>query len=346
MSKRVIFLVLAAFAIGLYVLFSIATRAPEPPAHQVFINGNVLTIDANNSVAEAISVRADRIEKVGTSEEILALVDESTYVVDLRGRTLMPGFVDSHGHFPGSGQTVFSTDLNSPPIGDVDDIEEVIDRLKKMADARPDGWIMGWGYDDTMIAEQRHLTREDLDRVSTTRPVSVMHISGHLSSVNSVALAEAGIDENTPDPEGGHIQRDMDSPDQRRPNGVLEETAAREILTRMFDLSLSDGVRMTTDAARTYLAQGVTTASAGGMPLAAAKGLGPLSQFNVYPQRVALFPLYEEVMDQIVNEGWHPREFEAGRVTVPRVKIIADGSIQGFTGYLREPYYVAYKGGC
>ena len=344
MSKRVIFLVLAAFAIGLYVLFSIATRAPEPPAHQVFINGNVLTIDANNSVAEAISVRADRIEKVGTSEEILALVDESTYVVDLRGRTLMPGFVDSHGHFPGSGQTVFSTDLNSPPIGDVDDIEEVIDRLKKMADARPDGWIMGWGYDDTMIAEQRHLTREDLDRVSTTRPVSVMHISGHLSSVNSVALAEAGIDENTPDPEGGHIQRDMDSPDQRRPNGVLEETAAREILTRMFDLSLSDGVRMATDAARTYLAQGVTAASAGGMPLAAAKGLGPLSQFNVYPQRVALFPLYEEVMDQIVNEGWHPREFEAGRVTVPRVKIIADGSIQGFTGYLREPYYVAYKG--
>jgi len=203
---------------------------------------------------------------------------------------------------------------------------------------------MGWGYDDTMIAEQRHLTREDLDRVSTTRPVSVMHISGHLSSVNSVALAEAGIDENTPDPEGGHIQRDMDSPDQRRPNGVLEETAAREILTRMFDLSVSDGVRMTTDAARTYLAQGVTTASAGGMPLAAAKGLGPLSQFNVYPQRVALFPLYEEVMDQIINEGWRPSELEAGRVTVPRVKIIADGSIQGFTGYLRDPYYVAYKG--
>ena len=344
MSLRVGFLVLAAFTAGLWVLFAIATRPPEPPEHQVFINGNVLTMDADNRIVEAVSVRGDRIEKLGRSEELLAEAEDDTQVIDLRGRTLLPGFIDAHGHFPASGQVVFSADLNSPPIGNVKTIDEALDRLRQMADQRPEGWIMGWGYDDTMIAEGRHLLREDLDTVSSERPVVVMHISGHLLSANSAALASVEIDATTPNPEGGIIQRDLNSPDQRRPNGVLEETAARQLMKQMFDIGVSDGVRMITQAARTYLEQGVTTASAGGMPLALAKALGPLSRFNVYPQRVALFPLYEDVEDSILNEGWELESIESGRVVVPRVKIVADGSIQGFTGYLSEPYYTPYQG--
>jgi len=344
MSFRVGALVLTTFVLGLYVLFSIATRPPEAPEHQVFVNGIVLTMDEESRVFEAVSVRGDRIEKSGSSETILALVNDKTEVIDLRGRTLMPGFVDAHGHFPASGQVIFSADLNSPPIGNIITVDDALDRLKQKGEERPDGWIMGWGYDDTMIAEGRHLTREDLDKVSADRPVAVMHISGHLASVNSAALAATGIDENTPDPEGGHIQRDPDSPDQQRPTGVLEETAARMVLRRMFDIGVTDGVRMTTHAARDYLQQGVTTASAGGMPLAAAKGLGPMSRFNVFPQRLALFPMYEDIKDRVVNDGWDPKSLEGGRVSVPRVKIVADGSIQGYTGYLTQPYYQAYKG--
>jgi len=344
MSFRVGALVLTTFVLGLYVLFSIATRPPEAPEHQVFVNGIVLTMDEESRVFEAVSVRGDRIEKSGSSETILALVNDKTEVIDLRGRTLMPGFVDAHGHFPASGQVIFSADLNSPPIGNIITVDDALDRLKQKGEERPDGWIMDWGYDDTMIAEGRHLTREDLDKVSADRPVAVMHISGHLASVNSAALAATGIDENTPDPEGGHIQRDPDSPDQQRPTGVLEETAARMVLRRMFDIGVTDGVRMTTHAARDYLQQGVTTASAGGMPLAAAKGLGPMSRFNVFPQRLALFPMYEDIKDRVVNDGWDPKSLEGGRVSVPRVKIVADGSIQGYTGYLTQPYYQAYKG--
>ena len=344
MSFRVGALVLTTFVVGLYVLFSIATRPPEAPSHQVFVNGVVLTLDDNNGVFEAVSVRGDRIEQLGNSETILGLAGDQTDVIDLRGRTLMPGFVDAHGHFPASGQVIFSADLNSPPIGDIVTIEDALERLRQKAEERPDGWIMGWGYDDTMIAEGRHLTREDLDTVSADRPVAVMHISGHLASANSAALAATGIDENTPDPEGGHIQRDPQSPDQQRPTGVLEETAARMVVRRMFDIGVTDGVRMATHAARNYLKQGVTTASAGGMPLAAAKGLGPMSRLNVFPQRLALFPMYEDVKEMVVNEGWDPKSLEGGRVSVPRVKIVADGSIQGFTGYLSEPYYQAYKG--
>ncbi|NCZ64222.1 MAG: amidohydrolase, partial [Cellvibrionales bacterium] len=108
MSFRVGLVVLAAFLAGVLVLFQIATRPPEAPPHHVFVNGIVLTMDDRAPMVEAVSVRHDRIESVGSSEEILALAGDETTVTDLRGRTLMPGFVDAHGHFPGSGWTLFS----------------------------------------------------------------------------------------------------------------------------------------------------------------------------------------------------------------------------------------------
>jgi predicted amidohydrolase YtcJ len=221
---------------------------------------------------------------------------------------------------------------------------QLLARLKSAHAARPDDWLTGFGYDDTLLAEGRHPTREDLDQVSTTRPIAIGHVSGHLYAVNSAALAEMGIDESTPDPEGGVIQRDPSSPDGRRPNGVLEETAARQALSKALDIGITDGIRMTTYAAREYLQAGVTTASAGGMPLGLAKLLGPLSELNVFPQRVALFPLLEEVETEVLSGEWRPEAMASGRLSLPRVKIIADGSIQGFTGYLSEPYYKSYKG--
>lgn len=344
MSWRVGILVLVAFLAGLGVLLAIVTRPVAAPPHEIYINGHVLTMDAANTVAEAVSVRNGQIDAVGRSEMLLELADEQTSIVDLRGRTLMPGFIDAHGHFPGSGQTVFSADLNSPPIGDTTDLTQLVDRLRQFAAARGDGWIVGHGYDDTLLAEKRHPTRDDLDRVSAERPVAVVHVSGHLAVVNSVALAELGIDESTPDPEGGVIVRDSGSADGRRPNGVLEETAARAVWEHTLDLSMMDALRMTTQAAEEYLEVGVTTASSGGMPTSVATLLGVLSNWNQFPQRVALFPLFEEVGEALFSGETALEQFEAGRVSAPRVKIIADGSIQGYTGYLTEPYYVPFKG--
>ena len=229
MNWRVGLLVTLAFTGGVLVLLAIVTRPMAPPTHEIFVNGHILTMDASGTIAEAVSVRDGRIEAVGRSEVLLEEATEQTSIVDLRGRTLMPGFVDAHGHFPGSGQTVFSADLNSPPIGEVTSMPQLLERLQGFAQARPDGWIVGHGYDDTLIAEKRHPTRDDLDQVSAERPVAVTHVSGHLAVVNSVALAVLGIDESTPDPEGGVIVRDSQSADGRRPNGVLEETAARAV---------------------------------------------------------------------------------------------------------------------
>ncbi|MDB2688939.1 amidohydrolase family protein [Luminiphilus sp.] len=344
MNWRVTTLILISFITGLGVLVAILARPPAAPHHELYVNGVVITMDASNTVAEAVLVRAGQIEAVGSSEDLVSRIDDDTVVVDLRGRALMPGFIDAHGHFPGSGQTVFSVDLNSPPIGRVTDMEGLLGSLSAFAKQRRDGWVVGHGYDDTLLAEKRHPTRDDLDRISTSRPVAIVHVSGHLAVVNTVGLDILGIDESTPDPLGGVIVRDPLSADGRRPNGVLEETAARAVWKYTLDLGVMDGVRMTTQAAAEYLSVGVTTASAGGMPTSVAKLLGLLSRLNQFPQRVALFPLFEEVGEALLSEELTLDAFAAGKVSVPRVKIIADGSIQGYTGYLSEPYYAPFKG--
>lgn len=344
MNWRVTSLILISFITGLGVLVAILARPPAAPHHELYVNGVVITMDASNTVAEAVLVRAGQIEAVGSSEDLVSRIDDDTVVVDLRGRALMPGFIDAHGHFPGSGQTVFSVDLNSPPIGRVTDMEGLLGSLSAFAKQRRDGWVVGHGYDDTLLAEKRHPTRDDLDRISTSRPVAIVHVSGHLAVVNTVGLDILGIDESTPDPLGGVIVRDPLSADGRRPNGVLEETAARAVWEYTLDLGVMDGLRMTTQAAAEYLSVGVTTASAGGMPTSVAKLLGLLSRLNQFPQRVALFPLFEEVGEALLSEELTLDAFAAGKVSVPRVKIIADGSIQGYTGYLSEPYYAPFKG--
>ncbi len=192
---------LVALIVVASLYISTLVSAPVAPSHQVFIGGEVLTMDPDSKIAEAVSVRDGVIDQVGSTVEILALVTEDTDVVDLSGRTLVPGFVDAHGHFPGSGQTAFTVDLNSPPIGDTESIPELLDKLRAFGEKRTDGWLIGSNYDDTLLAEKRHPTRDDLDLVSATRPIAVVHVSGHLMVVNSAALAELHIDETTPDPE-------------------------------------------------------------------------------------------------------------------------------------------------
>ncbi len=335
---------LVALIVVASLYISTLVSAPVAPSHQVFIGGEVLTMDPDSKIAEAVSVRDGVIDQVGSTVEILALVTEDTDVVDLSGRTLVPGFVDAHGHFPGSGQTAFTVDLNSPPIGDTESIPELLDKLRAFGEKRTDGWLIGSNYDDTLLAEKRHPTRDDLDLVSATRPIAVVHVSGHLMVVNSAALAELHIDETTPDPEGGHIVRDLSSADQRRPNGILEETATHHARDKTLDLSVSDAWQMTKLATTEYLQYGVTTASAGGMPTAIASLLGPMSNYNQMPLRVALFPFFDEVGAGLLAGEITLDDFASGRVRVPRVKIIADGSIQGFTGYLSQPYHRSHKG--
>lgn len=342
MTWKTALLVLAALLAGVAVIFNIATRTPAPPAHQVYINGDVLTMDENNRIVEAISVREGLIDAVGSTDEIMAGVTNATEVVDLHGRTLLPGFIDAHGHFPGSGLTSIAADLNSPPIGNKETMAEVLASLRDEAAKRAPGeWVSGYGYDDTLLAEMRHPTREELDSVSTEHPVAAVHVSGHMLVANSVALQLAGIDENTPNPEGGVIVKD---PSTGKLTGLLEETATYSVRAPMMDFGFADIFTMMKSAAQEYAQVGVTTAQSGGISPELGRGLVLFSRFGIIPMRVLVFPFETEFGDALLNGDFDPADYSGGRIEMGPVKLVADGSIQGYTGYLAHPYHQPFKG--
>ena len=340
-NLKPILLVLLAFVAGAGVLVKIALRTPQPPAHQVFINGDILTMDANNTVVEALSARGELIEALGTTQDIMALAQDDTQVIDLRGQTVLPGFIDAHGHFPGAGMSVVAADLNSPPIGDKTTMAQVMAAVAEQAANKAAGeWVSGFGYDDTLLAEKRHPTRAELDAVSTEHPISILHVSGHMLVANSMALAAAGIDATTQDPEGGVIGRREGS---REPNGLLEETARVGMLELMQDINFADSYGLFKAAANEYSAMGVTTAQSGGASPELAMGLSLFSKLGVVNQRLVVFPFYENFADALVSGEYQPEDYNSDKLQMAAIKLVADGSIQGFTGYLGAPYHTPYQ---
>lgn len=304
---------------------------PAPPA-QLFYNGTILTMDDAIPSAQAMLVKRGEIVAFGDVDVLRDEVSRDAVQVDLQGGTLMPGFIEAHGHFPGEGLSAIAVDANSPPIGDLYSIATLLERLKLLAQRRPDGPLLAYGFDDTTVGEQRFPTREELDSVSATRPVMVMHISGHLGVLNSAGLTAMGIPETVKDPMGGYYGRDTEG----RLNGLLAETAFNPVRTSMLDLAPMDGLRVMRRAAHLYLSRGITFAQNGLADPASIRALGPVLRYGLLPLRMSVWPSAEA--QQQINRG---------RLSLPQgprsyagpVKLISDGSLQGFTGFLSEPYF-------
>jgi predicted amidohydrolase YtcJ len=319
------------------------TRAlSAPPKSAVYLNGTILTMDSKNSIVEAMAVARDRIEAVGSQADIKPYIHSGTVVIDLQGKTLMPGFVDAHSHFPGSGLAAVGVDLNSPPIGRIETIAQAVKELRQRANtAKPGKWIVGFGFDDTMIKDKRHLNRTDLDQVSTAHPIYIMHITGHFGAVNSLALKQLGITADTPNPQGGIIQKD---PTTREPTGLLEETAKDKALQTALQFSFSDRLAVIRYAVNDYAGHGVTTAQNGWASLSILKALSLMSKLGFIPQRLIVWPDAQEVSDKILTGDFKPDKYRTDKFNIGAVKLFADGSIQGFTGYLSQPYFTPYHG--
>ena len=166
-------------------------------ADTIYTGGPVITVNDAQPEAEAIAVKDGRILAVGTQAKVLRFKGDTTRIVDLGGKTLLPGFIDAHGHVFNVGVQAVSANLLAPPDGEVVDIASLQRTLRDWATANPEviaktGWIIGMGYDDSQLEEQRHPSRGDLDAVSTSSPVMVVHQSGHIASMNSKGLEVAG----------------------------------------------------------------------------------------------------------------------------------------------------------
>lgn len=302
----------------------------------VYRGGPIITMDPERRVVEALGVDGNRIAAVGTEEEVMAWANGDAEIVELDGNALLPGFIDAHGHYPGEGVYAVLADLNSPPIGEMKTVEDIVARMKERAAETPAGeWVVGMSYDDTLLAEKRHPTRDDLDRVSTEHPVGLIHVSGHLGTVNSMGLEAMGYDDDSPDPEGGVIRRDASG----RPDGVLEETAAQPLMEGMASPSVSQALDMIQEASRRYLASGTTTAQSGYAVGPLIPGLTWASRLGLIPLRLVLWPGMETA-DEWLEEDTRYESYDEDWVRIGRIKLVADGSIQGYTGYLSEPYYV------
>jgi predicted amidohydrolase YtcJ len=307
----------------------------------IYFDGQVLTLDAADTRAQAVAVGGERIVGVGSSERMRALAGPATRVVDLDGQTLVPGFIDAHSHLSLGAQARFMADLNAPPIGKIDSIDAAVAELRRHAAGLPeDAWIVGFGYDDSLLAEHRHLRRDDLDRVSRSHPVVAIHVSGHLVAANTRALEIAGITRETPDPIGGVIRRDAATSE---PDGVLEELPALlPVFTRMPQAPPEQRMAALEALGREYASRGVTTAQDGASGLQSIADLVAVLQAERFALRVVVLPTQDAIEPLLRGEldvGGLDRE----RLALGPVKLVADGSIQGFTGYLREPYHTPFR---
>jgi predicted amidohydrolase YtcJ len=196
------------------------TYAQTAPADIVLLNGNVLTVDANDRVAQAVAIRGARIVAVGTNAEIAALIGASTRRIDLQGLTVTPGLLDAHVHFASGGVSrLFVLDLSFPEVRSIADAVAKV--AARVASATPGEWIEGRGWDEGKLTERRYILAADLDAVSPNNPVYLTHTTGHYVALNSMALRLSGITKDTRDPPGGTIDRYPDG----TPTGVLKEQA-------------------------------------------------------------------------------------------------------------------------
>lgn len=310
------------------------------PVHEkadlIYRNATILTMNSDQPVAQAVAIRDGRILAVGSSAQVDRHAGAATRIVDLEGRTMIPGLYDAHSHFTFAGTTArYEANLNSPPIGPVRSIDDLVDSLKQHQARLPAGaWITGFGYDDTLLAEKRHPTRIDLDRVSPTQAVYVTHVSGHLAVANSAGLALAGITRATPNPPGGVIRKDA----RGEPDGVLKETAARlvaKVRPALAEDQVQEGIRI---AAAMYAAQGITTANEGAARPDNIAALERAARAGMLPIRVIAWPMFE------VMAAADKIELKSGKVKIGGVKDFADGSIQAYTGYLTDPYHTHFHG--
>lgn len=312
---------------------------PISGADIVYLNGTVITMNATDCIAEAVAVEGGKIKAVGTNEEIQALIDDNTQVVDLEGKTMLPGFIDPHSHFCMAGDlAMYTVDLTGPPVGTVKKIDDIIERLTAEVENTPKGeWIVGSSYDDTLLAENRHPTRYDLDQVSTEHAVLIWHSSYHFATVNSLGLEIAGITKDTPQPAGGVIRKD---PDTGEPTGVLEEVSAYvKAYMHAMTRTPEEGVAAVNAMAQVYASQGVTTAQEGAASVIAVNSLLEAEKRGLLPIRVVVWPIANFI--QSITTGDMKEDLKSTEmVSVGAAKLLSDGSIQGYTGYLTEPYYV------
>ena len=302
------------------------------PLHDtLFVNGTVITMNPVHPEANAVLVRGDRVVAVGLADDLQSLTAPGARIVDLEGQTLIPGFNEAHNHMLSFGQSLAQVDCRAPDCGSIAEMQR---RVAARAAETPGGaWVLGRGYDDQALAEQRHPTRYDLDAVAPDHPVVITNASGHLCVANSRALALAGISGETEPPEGGGIVHDSSG----EPTGLLLETAQQLVDRLIPEPSEDDLVAALGHCAQRYLAAGITSSvDASVHTPQQVRVYQRAAEHGVNPLRTSLF-LREHLLPHLVGLGVYTG-FGNDRLRCGPVKLFIDGSLIGRTAAVTQPF--------
>lgn len=232
-------------------------------AEKIFRGGTILTMDDARRQVEAVAIAGGRILAAGSEAEVMQTRNDTTVIVDLDGNTLMPSFIDAHGHFMNAPQIVKWANVSGVPVGPVTSIADIITVLKAHVEKfklKPGEWILGYGYDVTNLSDGRQCSRDDLDPHFPDNPVMLIHSSNHGAVLNSKGFAKVGIDVTTETPPGGMILRKAGS---NEPDGLIMETAFLPIFAKMPQPSEEELLDTLNAAQQIYASVGVTTCQEG-----------------------------------------------------------------------------------
>ncbi|MEH7548065.1 amidohydrolase [Neobacillus vireti] len=294
-----------------------------------FINGKIFTSNPEQPYASAMVVRNGRIAWIGEEEDLKKI--EGT-CVDLNGKRVLPGLIDAHLHplyLAGAAKQIACT---QPLIHSISDLQEQI-RLVRASQSQ-DSWIQGWGYDEGKLLEGRAPTRRDLDQAAANVPVVITRTCAHIISVNSKALELAGITKDTPDPQGGKIDRDENG----EPTGILRENAKDLVNQVMPETTLEDDAALLAELSPVLLSHGITAITE---LMGRTKPNDYLEMYQLatkkgLKQRSVLYYLWEDLKEHPVIE--QQKMARENQIHIGGIKLFSDGSVSGQTAWVNPPF--------
>lgn len=309
----------------------------------VYSGGDIITmVGVSPTYAEAIVINNGKIQFVGAESEALLFAGKDHSLIDLKGKTMLPGFIDAHAHFSNFSSQAIGAQILPPPDAGANNIAAIIKILKEWntpENRALTGWIFGAGFDDSVLEEKRFPTKHDLDQVTTEFPIMIIHISGHFAVVNSKGLELLNITSETKNPEGGLIRRENGND----PNGVLEELAAIPYYAKALTPQTKEASRTFFESGQDMaLSFGYTTAQEGRAMLENHAFLAGKAEENKLKIDVVSYVDYMFV-DTLMNTKWNSKTYNK-KYRIGGMKLTLDGSPQGRTAWRTQPYILPPDG--
>lgn len=308
-------------------------------AEVIYYGGEILTMEGDSaSYVQAVAIKDGKIILAGSKEDADKLQGDSTTLVDLQGKTMLPGFIDPHSHLMFSLAMSAQANCSSPPVGPVQDVDGIIAALQSFKAKRniPAGdLIVGYGYDENQMRNGRLLNKDDLDKVSTDNPVLVIHVSGHGGVLNTAGLKKFGYNSSTITPKGGVIVR---KPGTNEPYGLIMEQAYLPIYSNLPEPKPDDLLQQLKDGQMMYASAGITTAQEGSTHKADLDLLKTAAKQHELFVDVVSYPFILDLRNVLQEYPFSTFGTYDNHLKIGGVKIVEDGSPQGKTAFFTTPY--------